>query len=125
MHNHWPSIEADHTLLRQIFQNLVRNAVKFNSAKEKRLEIGFSSSDKKQCEVFVKDNGIGIDPRHHEQIFRVFQRLHTREEYDGTGLGLAIVKKAANKLHGSVRVESEPGKGSTFFVLLPTSRQGG
>lgn len=119
MENHLPSIEADHTLLRQIFQNLIRNAVKFNRSQRKRLEIGCSRSDEGLVEMFVRDNGIGIDPRYHEQIFRVFQRLHTREEYDGTGLGLAIVKKAANKLRGSVRVESDPGKGSTFIVSLP------
>jgi len=123
MANHWFSIEADRVLLRQIFQNLIRNGVKFNRSKHKRLEIGLVRVDKEHCEVFVRDNGIGIDSRHHEQIFWVFQRLHTREEYEGTGLGLAIVKKAANKLHGSVRVESEPGKGSTFFVALPISQQ--
>jgi light-regulated signal transduction histidine kinase (bacteriophytochrome) len=66
----------------------------------------------------VRDNGIGIDPRHHEQVFGAFQRLWTRNEYEGTGLGLTIVKKAAAKLHGSVSVESESGKGSTFFVTL-------
>jgi PAS domain S-box-containing protein len=124
MENDWPAIEADRTLIRQIFQNLVRNGVKFNASKRKRLEIGWSLAGEAHFEMFVRDNGIGIDPRHHEQIFRVFQRLHTREQYDGTGLGLAIVKKAANKLYGSVRVESEVGEGSTFFVLLPTSQRG-
>ncbi|MDY6954238.1 MAG: ATP-binding protein, partial [Thermodesulfobacteriota bacterium] len=70
-------------------------------------------------ELFVRDNGIGIEPRHQEQIFRMFHRLHTRKEYGGTGLGLAIVKKAASKLHGSVRLESTFGEGCTFFVSLP------
>ena len=67
--------------------------------------------------------GIGIDPRYHDQIFGVFQRLHTREEYEGTGLGLAIVKKAVAKMHGWVRIESEPGLGSTFFIALPSSQK--
>jgi light-regulated signal transduction histidine kinase (bacteriophytochrome) len=71
----------------------------------------------------VRDNGIGIDPRHHDQIFRVFQRLHTRREYEGTGLGLAIVKKAVNKLRGSVRLESKSGEGSTFFICLPKKQK--
>jgi light-regulated signal transduction histidine kinase (bacteriophytochrome) len=105
--------------LRQIFQNLIGNAVKFNRASPKRVEIGWLPIDGQNCELFVRDNGIGIESRHHEQIFQVFQRLHTRAEYEGTGLGLAIVKKATGKLHGSVRVESKPGEGSTFFVALP------
>jgi light-regulated signal transduction histidine kinase (bacteriophytochrome) len=67
----------------------------------------------------VRDNGIGFDLRHQEKIFRVFERLHTKEEFDGTGIGLAIVRKAIGKLGGAVRVESEPGAGSTFFVTLP------
>jgi light-regulated signal transduction histidine kinase (bacteriophytochrome) len=117
--NEWPIIEAEPTLLRQIFQNLISNAVKFNNASSKRVEIGWLPLDEQYCEIFVRDNGIGIDARHHEQIFQVFQRLHTRAEYEGTGLGLAIVKKATGKLHGSVRVQSNLGEGSTFFVALP------
>jgi light-regulated signal transduction histidine kinase (bacteriophytochrome) len=119
MGNDWPTVDADPTLLRQIFLNLISNAVKFNISTHKRVEIGWLPLEEKRCEVFVRDNGIGIKPRHHEQIFRVFQRLHTSNEYEGTGLGLAIVKKASSKLHGSVRIESKAGEGSTFFVALP------
>jgi PAS domain S-box-containing protein len=119
----WPSIQADRTLLRQIFQNLVRNAVKFNRSAHKRVEMGWGPAGDDQCELYVRDNGIGIDPRYHEQIFRVFQRLHVRKEYDGTGLGLAIVKKAASKLRGSIRLESKPGEGSTFFVCVPKAQK--
>jgi signal transduction histidine kinase len=114
----WPSIQAIPTLLRQIFENLIRNAVKFNRSPRKRIEVGWQPGGNGRIELFVRDNGIGIDPRHYEQIFRVFQRLHTRDEYGGTGLGLAIVKKAASKLRGTVRVESKVGEGSTFFVSL-------
>ncbi len=121
----WPTIKAEQTLLRQIFQNLIGNAVKFNSSTSKRVEMGWLPVDQRHCEIFVRDNGIGIEPRHHEQIFQVFQRLHTRAEYEGTGLGLAIVKKATGKLHGSVRVESKPGEGSTFFVTLPKTNEEG
>jgi len=124
MGNDWPTIDTDATLLRQIFQNLIKNAVKFNHSPRKRIEIGWRLVGEKHYELFVRDNGIGIEPRYHEQIFRVFHRLHTRKEYPGTGLGLAIVKKATSKLHGSVRLESEFGEGSTFFVALPKTQKG-
>jgi light-regulated signal transduction histidine kinase (bacteriophytochrome) len=107
----------------QIFQNLINNAVKFNNAGHKHVEIGWQRADNGQAELFVRDNGIGIDPRHHERIFRVFQRLHTSEEYQGTGVGLAIVKKASSKLHGSVRLESQVGEGSTFYVSFPEAKK--
>jgi two-component system sensor kinase FixL len=119
----WPTIEAEPTLLKQVFQNLINNAIKFNDSAHKRVEIGWRPAEDGQCELFVRDNGIGIDPRHHERIFRVFQRLHTSEEYQGTGVGLAIVKKASGKLHGSVRLESQAGEGSTFFVALPETQK--
>jgi PAS domain S-box-containing protein len=121
--NDCPTIDTDPTLLRQIFQNLIKNAVKFNHSPRKRIEIGWRPVGEKHYELFVRDNGIGIEPRYHEQIFRVFHRLHTSKEYPGTGLGLAIVKKAASKLHGSVRLESEFGEGSTFFVALPKTQK--
>ncbi|MBW2174792.1 MAG: hypothetical protein JRF64_09200, partial [Deltaproteobacteria bacterium] len=116
---------AEPTLLRQIFVNLIGNAIKFNTSDSKRVEIGWLPTGEERYEVFVRDNGIGIESRHHEQIFRVFQRLHTRNEYEGTGLGLAIVKKASSKLHATVRIESKAGKGSTFFVALPKTQTEG
>jgi light-regulated signal transduction histidine kinase (bacteriophytochrome) len=85
-----------------------------------RSETGHSAE---RYEFLVHDNGIGIAPRYHEQIFRVFERLHTSKEYEGAGIGLAIVKKAASKLGGSVRVESKLGEGSTFFVTLPNVKR--
>ncbi len=119
----WPVLDAEETLLRQIFQNLIDNAVKFNTSKRKRIEVGWVTSEERDVyEFFVKDNGIGIDPMYQEQIFRVFERLHSLEEYQGTGIGLAIVKKAAATLEGTARVESELGKGSTFWVAFPRSR---
>ena len=123
MGNGWPTIEAEPTLLLQIFQNLISNAVKFNNSEPKRVEIGWFPVDQQFCELFVRDNGIGIEHRYHEQIFQVFQRLHTSAEYKGTGLGLAIVKKATGKLYGSVRMESKPGEGSTFFITLPKTQE--
>ncbi len=119
MENHWPTIDAEPTLLAQIFDELIKNAIKFNHSERKRLEIGWIPVGEDRCELFVRDNGIGIEPRHHEQIFNMFQRLHSRLDYTGTGIGLAIARKAACKLRGAVRVESKPGKGSTFFITLP------
>jgi light-regulated signal transduction histidine kinase (bacteriophytochrome) len=123
MANEWPTIDADPSLLRQVFQDLISNGIKFNHSTRKRIEVGWLPVGEDRYEVFVRDNGIGIEPQYCEQIFGVFQRLHTREEYPGTGLGLAIVKKASSKLHGSVRVESKTGKGSTFFVALPKTQK--
>jgi signal transduction histidine kinase len=130
----WPTIDVQPVLLGRIFQNLIGNAVKFIQSSPKRIELGWqpisllpeveeTAGDQPVYEFFVRDNGIGIDPRYHEQIFRVFERLHTHQEYEGTGIGLAIVKKAVAKLDGSVRVESKPGEGSTFFVTLPKTQR--
>ncbi len=115
----WPEMTAPPTLIRLIFQNLISNAVKFNRAPEKRVDIGWRPSGGDGVCAWVTDNGIGIDPRFHEQIFKLFQRLHTRKDYEGSGLGLAIVKKAVALLGGSAAVTSAPDRGSTFTVVLP------
>jgi signal transduction histidine kinase len=115
----WPDFSVDRILLKQILQNLISNAAKFNRHNPKRIEVGWQDGPEETIEIFVRDNGIGIDPQYQQQIFRIFQRLHTKREYEGTGIGLAIVQKAAQKLGGAVRIESETGKGSTFFVRLP------
>ena len=121
----WPTIEVEPVLLRQIFQNLMSNAAKFNCAPHKRIELGWRLVGEHACELYVRDNGLGIDPRYTEQIFQVFQRLHTRQEYEGTGIGLAIVKKAVSRMGGTVHVTSTPGEGSTFFVTLPMRHERG
>jgi len=115
----WPTMEVEPVLLRQIFQNLIGNATKFNRAPRKRIELGWRLVGEHDCELYVRDNGLGIDPRYSEQIFQIFQRLHTKQEYEGTGIGLAIVKKAVMRMGGTVHVTSTPGEGSTFFVTLP------
>ncbi len=119
MPDDWPAIAVEPVLFRQILQNLLGNAAKFTTADLKKIELGWQSETSGWYEFFVRDNGIGIAPDHQQQIFQIFERLHTKEEFDGTGIGLAIVKKAAGKLGGSIRVESEPGRGSTFFLMLP------
>ena len=113
-----PTVVADATQLRLVLQNLLSNALKFRNgthaeiAVEARLEANF-------CRIEVRDNGIGIDPKYHSTIFHSFKRLHTRDEYPGTGLGLAICNRVAERHGGSLRVESTPGRGSVFTLLLP------
>ncbi len=119
----WPSIDTNPTFLRQIFQNLILNAIKFNRSADKRVEIDWRPVGREGYEFCVRDNGIGIQTRYHEQIFHVFQRLHTRDEYEGTGIGLAIVKKAASKLQGTISIKSEFGKGSSFYITLPKTQK--
>ncbi len=122
---HWPTISAEPTLLRQIFQNLMTNALKYNKALKKRIEFGWAKKGnhgKQTLEVFVKDNGLGMDARFFEKIFMPFQRLHADSEYEGTGIGLATVTKAASKLGSSVHVQSVPDQGSTFYLTIPKTK---
>jgi PAS domain S-box-containing protein len=119
MGNEWPSIKAEPTLLQAIFSHLIRNAVKFNHLPHKRVELGWLPAGNERYELFVRDNGIGIEPRYHEQIFHIFERLHTDKEYEGTGVGLAICKKIVERHGGRIWVDSEPGKGSIFYFTIP------
>ena len=114
-----PTIYADPLQLMQLFQNLIANAIKFR-AKERLPKIHVSARREKGQWVFeIKDNGIGIEPRFHDRIFVIFQRLHARSLYPGTGVGLPICKRIVERLGGRIWVESEPGIGSTFFFSVP------
>ena len=113
-----PVVLGDQTLLRQIFTNVLENAVTYRKPDiPPRIEI-HSRIEDDQVTIAVKDNGIGILSEHHDKIFNVFQRLHSEEEYPGTGIGLATVKKSVELLGGSVWVQSQIGEGSTFFIQL-------
>ena len=113
-----PDVMADSTQLVQVFQNLIINGIKFHSEEPPKIHI---SVEKKAKEwVFsVQDNGIGIDPQYSEKIFEVFKRLHKKEEYPWTGIRLAVCKKIVVRHGGRIWVESELGKGSTFYFTLP------
>jgi PAS domain S-box-containing protein len=117
-HNLLPEVMADSTQLAQVFQNLIINGIKFHSEEAPIINI---CAEKKASEwVFsVQDNGIGIDPQYSEKIFEVFKRLHNKEAYPGTGIGLAVCKKIVERHGGRIWVESELGKGSTFYFTLP------
>ena len=119
MSDNWPTIDVEPTLFRQVFLNLITNAVKFNDKETKRVILNWNPLNGQDYEFSVKDNGIGIDEKYHAQIFKVFERLHTTQEYEGTGIGLAIVKKAVNRMQGRLRLESIAGEGTTFFIRLP------
>jgi PAS domain S-box-containing protein len=118
-----PTLRADGTQIGQLFQNLISNAVKFRGEHSPTIQITAEPTD--NCWKFaVRDNGIGIDQRHSERIFLIFQRLHSRREYVGTGIGLAICKKIVDRHGGRIWVESEPGEGSTFLFTLPNKGGG-
>ena len=117
-HDTLPEVMVDSTQLIQVFQNLILNGIKFHSEEAPKIHI---AAEKKANEwVFsVQDNGIGIDPQYSKRIFEIFKRLHTREKYSGTGIGLAICKRIVEGHGGRIWVESELGKGSTFYFTLP------
>ena len=116
-HDRLPTVVVDEGQMVQVFQNLFSNAIKFHGKEPPRVHI--SAQQKKDKWIFsVKDNGIGIEPQYWDRIFLIFQRLHG-QEIPGTGAGLSIVKKIVERHGGRVWVESEPGKGSTFYFSLP------
>jgi PAS domain S-box-containing protein len=126
-----PEIDGDPTQMRQLFQNLIVNGVKFHRpgvppVVEVRGELLTRPARPGEdepvpiCRLSVRDNGIGFDEKYRERIFDVFQRLHGREQYEGTGVGLAICRKIAERHGGSITAHSRPGEGATFVVTLPT-----
>ncbi|MCS7091557.1 MAG: PAS domain-containing protein [Verrucomicrobiota bacterium] len=127
-----PEIEADPLQIRQLFQNLLSNALKFRKPDQcpqirvwaecftgPRPDGGPDAPAESLCRVYVKDNGIGFDEKYLDRIFNVFQRLHGRGEYEGSGIGLAIARKIVLRHGGQITARSQPGEGATFIVTLP------
>lgn len=127
-----PAVVGDGALLTQLFQNLIGNGLKFRGESPPRIHISAQLAASTENDhhpgtdklwtFCVADNGIGFDPQYTDRIFRIFQRLHTRDEYPGAGIGLAICKKIIERHGGQIWAESEPGQGSTFFFTLPADK---
>lgn len=122
-HDPLPAVMGDDKQLAQLFQNLLSNAVKFGGAQPPRIHISAKQTDGEWL-FSVRDHGIGLDPQYADRIFVIFQRLHTREEYPGTGIGLAICKKIVERHGGRIWVESELGKGATFYFTMRDEEPG-
>jgi PAS domain S-box-containing protein len=117
-----PVVQADAHQLTHVFQNLIANAIKFRGERAPEIQVGARRQEAAWL-FWVRDNGIGIDPQYNERIFVIFQRLHTRTQYPGTGIGLSICKRIVERHGGRIWVESQPGRGSTFYFTLPDKGQ--
>jgi light-regulated signal transduction histidine kinase (bacteriophytochrome) len=120
-----PTVIGDPSQLRQLFQNLIANSLKYHRPEVKTVIKIYGEENNGRCRISVEDNGIGFDQNYLEKIFQPFQRLHGRNEYPGTGVGLAICKKIVERHHGVITAKSTPGRGSTFIITLPTGTEHG
>lgn len=123
-HEHLPMLGLHEFQVEQLFQNLIGNAIRYRSEAFPVIHIGAQRTDRGWV-ISVRDNGIGIDPQYKEQIFGIFKRLHAAKEYPGTGMGLAICQRIVERSGGRIWVDSEPGKGSTFFFTVPHAKPHG
>jgi PAS domain S-box-containing protein len=117
-HSDLPKVRMHQAHLQQVFQNLIGNAIRYRGPEPPRIHVAAEKRDGEWI-FSVRDNGIGIDSKYKDQIFGIFKRLHSTAEYPGTGMGLAICERLVQRNHGRIWVESELGKGSTFFFTIP------
>jgi PAS domain S-box-containing protein len=117
-----PHVKLHEFQMEQLFQNLIGNAIRYRSKAPPQIHVAAQRRDREWI-FSVQDNGIGIDSQYKEQIFELFKRLHSSAAYPGTGLGLSICKRIVERAGGRIWVESEPGRGSTFFFTLPATSE--
>lgn len=115
-----PDVRSHRSSLIQVISNLVSNSAKYVDPGTKPFIRIYTENTEDKIRICIEDNGIGIEDKDKEKVFNIFERLHGRESYPGTGIGLAIVKKGVERMGGKVDIESEPGKGSRFWIELPT-----
>jgi signal transduction histidine kinase len=119
-----PTVDADAALLRQLFQNLIGNSIKYRKESEPPVVKIYGKIADATCQVCIEDNGIGFDECYGQQIFKPFARLHGRNSpYSGTGMGLAICRKIVDRHGGQITAKSIPGRGTTFIVTLPVEQK--
>lgn len=114
-----PTLEADPSQMRQLFQNIIGNALKFHKKGVPPHVRITGSADYGRCEIQVQDNGIGFDVKYLDRIFTIFQRLHGKQEFEGTGVGLAVCRRIVERHSGTITAQGQLGEGSTFIVRLP------
>lgn len=123
------TIQADSLQMRQLFQNIIGNSLKYHTPEKKpkitilRHPFSDSAYNQTHIRICIKDNGIGFDPKYEKQIFDIFQRLHTRQQFNGTGIGLSICKKIIERHHGEITAQGTPEHGASFTITLPLQQQ--
>jgi light-regulated signal transduction histidine kinase (bacteriophytochrome) len=115
-----PTIKGDRSQLMQMLENLIGNALKYHGDDPPEVRVAAEQAGD-MWRISVADNGMGIDPKHHDRIFEIFRRLHAQQDIPGTGIGLAVVRRVVHRHGGDIELESAPGEGTTFTFTIPVS----